>query len=717
MKSERVNSDKISAIYEFDTKAIKNGYDELFENKFPNGIKGFVQSIRSDPFGMLLTSTIQLKIWSMIQEDAPILFFDATGSILKDIPGQSKILLFSLVAHDKKNRLIVPIGEFFTTSLTSRTISNFLSEFKDLMAINLHSRVLNKFPKIIVLDFTWANINAILEAFNKVTIFQYIQWAEELICKGNYKVNNLMNVKIFLCSTHFLKIIINKVKKAKTSIDIQISKDFIVCFSLLQNSKLLKQFEDLLVDLLYIFTSKFLNEEIIERLNRVKQKIKDRDSDIKYEQIKEFNDEKTEIVSYFTNDHVESLIKNSPFTKHFATLLFVHKEKIKNIKDNGFSNNYYYPKLFKIIEDKLYILPLWTGILLNFETIPYFDVIDTRISNNSVENYFNNLRNCILRISKRQKMVRRLMPSQYVSRLVKYLTFMYYKNYDAEYDKRYFGKPSLNNNDQLDEEKWNFEKSHFLREKGFYYNKKEVFNDFEYVKNLTDFKINLSKKNKLGRLEFFKVFLPQNGGIYQNYEIINTCSIDYFLIVISYIFFYNQNIESLKTNDKNDLIKILDEISDKIRNNRMDEARFIWVKKIGLKQSNENQFNCMLSIFDAFYSDYSQIQTFSWYEKCQNKDCKKNRNKYHSSHLFKLCKQKNSQKLELISEFIRHGKSKCESINKLTGKCNSSKEFTNLKFTICYPLLIIAINCFDQAKIENIPFEISIKEKQYYEKL
>ena len=213
MNSERSNMDMISTIYEFDTKAAKASYDEIFESERLNGIKGFVQSIRSDPFGLLMTSNFQIKIWSIIQETAPILFFDATGSILKDIPGESKILLFSLVAHDPKNKLILPIGEFFTNSLTSRTVSNYLSEFKDLIASNVHFKVANKFPKIFVLDFTWANINAVLEAFNKVTIYQYLQWAQEIICNGNFKIYNLINVKIFLCSTHFLKIVIQKAKK------------------------------------------------------------------------------------------------------------------------------------------------------------------------------------------------------------------------------------------------------------------------------------------------------------------------------------------------------------------------------------------------------------------------------------------------------------------------------------------------------------------------
>ena len=187
---------------------------------------------------------------------------------------------------------------------------------------------------------------------------------------------------------------------------------------------------------MYIFTSKFLNEEIVERITRIKRKINDK-SEFITDEYNQLNDPKSEIISYFTKDHVESLKKNSPFTKYFDRILKVHKENVMREIDNGDKNSHYCPCLFKIIEEKLYILPLWCGILLSFEQLQYFENIDSRISNNPVENYFNTLRNSILRINKKQKMIRRLMPSQAISRLVKYLVFKYHEIYEDKFNEFY----------------------------------------------------------------------------------------------------------------------------------------------------------------------------------------------------------------------------------------------------------------------------------------
>ncbi|CAF1034897.1 unnamed protein product, partial [Brachionus calyciflorus] len=190
IKSERINKDKVSNCFEIDSKSIKIAYDELYPSTDEKRIKGFVQSIKSEPFGLLLISNFQIRIWTIIQKETPIWFFDATGCILKDIPCQSKSILFSIVCHDTFKKVIIPFADFFSNSLSTRTISNFLGEIKDLIERNVDSRVENKYPKVVVLDFTWANINAFLETFNRVTIFQYLIWAEELIIKANFKVYN-----------------------------------------------------------------------------------------------------------------------------------------------------------------------------------------------------------------------------------------------------------------------------------------------------------------------------------------------------------------------------------------------------------------------------------------------------------------------------------------------------------------------------------------------
>ena len=65
-----------------------------------------------------------------IQQENPVWFFDATGSILKDIKEQKSPLLYSLVMHDPTTSSIIPVYDFITTSNTITTISKYLFFFQ-----------------------------------------------------------------------------------------------------------------------------------------------------------------------------------------------------------------------------------------------------------------------------------------------------------------------------------------------------------------------------------------------------------------------------------------------------------------------------------------------------------------------------------------------------------------------------------------------------------
>ena len=76
----------------------------------------------------------------------------------------------------------------------------------------------------------------------------------------------------------------------------------------------MKEFEELVIDLLYIFTSKFLNDQLVGRIKKIKVKINEK-TELKIDEYNDLNDPKIEIISYFTQDHVESLQKNSRFQR------------------------------------------------------------------------------------------------------------------------------------------------------------------------------------------------------------------------------------------------------------------------------------------------------------------------------------------------------------------------------------------------------------------
>ena len=89
-------------------------------------------------------------MWHKIKIQNPVAYFDATGSVLIDVPNQNKPLFYSIVAHDIANRAIIPIGEFVTTSQTTISISEKLAIIRENLNSSHSNGEDNMFPKIIV---------------------------------------------------------------------------------------------------------------------------------------------------------------------------------------------------------------------------------------------------------------------------------------------------------------------------------------------------------------------------------------------------------------------------------------------------------------------------------------------------------------------------------------------------------------------------------------
>ncbi len=135
----------------------------------------------------------------------PVWFFDATGSIHRHVNRQPKPFFYSIVCHDTKNKIIIPVAEFLTTSNNQITISNFLSEIK--LRISL-ATTKNVQPKIIVTDMSWALINSVMRVFNNCSMLEYLESCFSFI----FEKKSFNMVIYYTCSTHFIKNIIRKTK-------------------------------------------------------------------------------------------------------------------------------------------------------------------------------------------------------------------------------------------------------------------------------------------------------------------------------------------------------------------------------------------------------------------------------------------------------------------------------------------------------------------------
>ena len=205
----------------------------------------------------------------------PILYFDATGSILPKIRNQKTPYLYTIVCHDTLNKKIIPIAEWFSTSHTQLSISKYLfiikNYYKQYSDLALKKHRIFVYPPIIVTDFSWALVNSVLDVFNNMTMKSYLQIAFEIILLDDQSKLNSINTMIYLCSTHFLHNIIKKVKAVSN--DAKIRKILVYSFSLLQNAKNIKEFEFYLENVFIIFKSKKKNSQYLNSFNLIKSSI------------------------------------------------------------------------------------------------------------------------------------------------------------------------------------------------------------------------------------------------------------------------------------------------------------------------------------------------------------------------------------------------------------------------------------------------------------
>lgn len=90
---------------------------------------------------------------------------------------------------------------------------------------------------------------------------------------------------------------------------------------------------------------------------------------------------------------------NSPFRIYYDRVLSREKlkleSKINNIADGEMIevNEYFAPELFQLIRKKLYIMPLWSAVMVqDWCTLKKLTFPRYRETNNPVENYFDHLK-------------------------------------------------------------------------------------------------------------------------------------------------------------------------------------------------------------------------------------------------------------------------------------------------------------------------------------
>ena len=226
------------------------------------------------------------------------------------------VLIFPLKTNDLNNKFLqFNLAEFISEIQTSFAIQQFL----EYLANEIEMLTPSNFQLIheIVVDWSWAEMNAIVMAFNRMTIKEYLQLTF-LIMTTNENNSKLKNVVILLeCSSHLTKTMKSDTKKFFTdyklrSVVYEIMGKFFDCETWAELLNIMKNF-------IIIFTSSSYDNNVKESL-KVMEKFKDNSSsndDItnSNDDSEESEDEQNEMA--FERRDQKEIYKDSPFYQVF----------------------------------------------------------------------------------------------------------------------------------------------------------------------------------------------------------------------------------------------------------------------------------------------------------------------------------------------------------------------------------------------------------------
>lgn len=420
--------------------------------------------------------------------------------MFKKILQQQETLFYSIVVHDSVNKKCLSIADFITNSNTNVSIYTYLYSIIE----KFKSYTFFKLPKAVVTDFSWANINAILKAVNNLDVIDYLNLSFQIIVKKQIFAISGIKSMIYLCSTHLMKNIQDDTKKALKYVDDDLSKKiynlFINSFCILQNSICLDVFNLILKCIKVVFTTKTNSEEFLKYyatlkaylINNTIEFVNHTCINCKITKVKDSESQKNEKKYIFIENVDVSYTKDSPFTRYFDEL----NTPINESEDLR-KNKYYMPKLFDIVRKRLHIMPLWSGVMFK-----HFGINQSRLSNNYVEKWFQDMKINILNRNKRVNKFQKLVPSDLITPHYFNLKYEFTRLYEDAFNIKYADFESKRTSYQID--RYSYEKWSLPRK-----SKESFFNPINNLENIESAQIrDLIKNIKLVDI-----------GLYENMEI------------------------------------------------------------------------------------------------------------------------------------------------------------------------------------------------------
>jgi len=332
----------------------------LAATKHRHGIRQFIQSITIEPIVLLFWTENGLRLWHELV-CCNIAFLDATGSVVRKMPGCSRILYYELTIRNPiGGGSGVPIAAMLSSNQTVSVIGNFLQSFRDAEKRLYGFRNQVK-PAVIKVDFAMALIMSLLRVFNQQDIAEYLKW-----CWHTMKLSESHKTIIHVCLGHLMK----RVKGHCIKIS-KICKEIVMyTFSLIACASLLDDIAELFRDLCIVMCSPQQTEAFNASFCRLQTKIKLHESKALLDSLEGSDNVVVDenIVDdepcRQTEEECANQCPTSPFLAWAGNIHASVLQAVKISKDKSCSNRFYCPAIIdKILHLYMPTLPLWSKVM------------------------------------------------------------------------------------------------------------------------------------------------------------------------------------------------------------------------------------------------------------------------------------------------------------------------------------------------------------------
>ncbi|XP_048512535.1 uncharacterized protein LOC125501306 [Athalia rosae] len=348
------------------------------------------------PLTAMMFTEAQLEI--IEKSKGTVVHLDTTGSVVRKPPHLNYKRIYYYIIVTKHKESVIPIAEMVTSEHNINSIATFLKKYRFFVQQKLHAW---PFVAAVVVDWSWALMNAIFSEWNHMTVGEYLNMAYKYITIGQRPKNVVI---VQSCCAHFMKRISMIIKKDFSQF--QRKKSFLLeCVAIMM---LCRGMQELLQVFTHFVKAVSSPDEVDARNSLIvlAEIVTDRKLEITImtDHGKEMGDNAKETlheskpeVDFETQKKSKAVYANSPFFQEFDNKLREVEKEIDRTKP--ITNKYYVPGFAKHMTWKHFpYAPLWTSMML--------DLVDeniSRLSNAYVESYNNVIKHQVLNHEKNMK--------------------------------------------------------------------------------------------------------------------------------------------------------------------------------------------------------------------------------------------------------------------------------------------------------------------------